>query len=200
LTKNIVFLAALAALAHAQAPAPAPVKIATIHVQNAIMSTQDGQKAAQALQTKFTPRKQVLDKKQSDLQAMQSQLRAGTATMSQAAKDKLNRDIDTGTKALQRDSEDFQSEVQAAEGQIMSDLGQKVMEVIQKFTSQNGIALVVDVSNPQSPVLWADASIDITNEIVKQYDQAHPAAPPPAAPAAAKPAAAPPAAPVTKKQ
>ncbi|HYW45487.1 MAG TPA: OmpH family outer membrane protein [Bryobacteraceae bacterium] len=200
MTKNIVFLAALAALAHAQAPAPAPVKIATIHVQNAIMSTQDGQKAAQALQTKFTPRKQVLDKKQSDLQAMQSQLRAGTATMSQAAKDKLNRDIDTGTKALQRDSEDFQSEVQAAEGQIMSDLGQKVMEVIQKFTSQNGIALVVDVSNPQSPVLWADASIDITNEIVKQYDQAHPAAPPPAAPAAAKPAAAPPAAPVTKKQ
>jgi len=200
LTKNIVFLAALAALAHAQAPAPAPVKIATIHVQNAIMSTQDGQKAAQALQTKFTPRKQVLDKKQSDLQAMQSQLRAGTATMSQAAKDKLNRDIDTGTKALQRDSENFQSEVQAAEGQIMSDLGQKVMEVIQKFTSQNGIALVVDVSNPQSPVLWADASIDITNEIVKQYDQAHPAAPPPAAPAAAKPAAAPPAAPVTKKQ
>jgi outer membrane protein len=197
LTKNIVFLAALAAMARAQAPAPTPAKIATIHVQNAIMSTLDGQKASQELQTRFTPRKQVLDKKQSDIQAMQAQLRAGNATMSQASKDKMNRDIDTGTKALQRDNEDFQSEVQAAEGQIMSDLGQKVMEVIQKFTSQNGIALVVDVSNPQSPVLWADASIDITNEIVKRYDEAHPAAVavPPAAPPAAPPAPA-----GTKKQ
>ena len=36
--------------------------------------------------------------------------------------------------------------------------------------------LVLDVSNQQtSPVLWAASSIDITNDIVKLYDQANPA-------------------------
>jgi outer membrane protein len=211
LKKNLVFItaaAALAGVAHAQAPAtpaaaapaPAPsiatasaaalLKVATIHVQNAIMSTKEGQKASQELQTKYMPRKQALDKKQTDIQGWQTQLRAGNATMSQAAKDKLSRDIDTSTKSLQRENEDFQAEVQDAEGKIMNELGQKLMEIMGKYTAESGIAIVVDVSNPQSPVLWADASIDITNEIVKRYDQAHPTAAAPAAP---------PAVPATKK-
>ena len=61
----------------------------------------------------------------------------------------------------------------------------------QVLPRQNGYAMVVDVSNPQTPVLWADPAVDITNEIVKLYDQAHPgtgAAAAPARPAPAKPA------------
>jgi outer membrane protein len=208
--KVIVLLGSIAALTYAQppaaapAPAPAPavvahpaaapLKVATIHVQNAILSTKEGQKASQELQTRYMPRKQGLDSRQAELQKQQSQLRAGAATMSQAAKDKLSRDIDSGTKSLQRESEDFQAEVQDAEGKIMNDLGQKLMDILGKYTTENGIAMVIDVSNQQSPVLWADASIDITNEVVKRYDQAHPAAA--AAPAPSAPA---PAAPATKK-
>jgi hypothetical protein len=46
----------------------------------------------------------------------------------------------------------------------------------------------VDVSHPQSAILWADSSLDITTEIVKQFDQVYavraeaPAAPKPAPP------------------
>jgi outer membrane protein len=170
------------AAAFAQAPAAppaaasAPRKIATIHVQNAIVSTKEGQKATQELGTKFNSRRQSLEKKQSDLAAMQNQMRSGGATMSAAAKDKLTRDIDANTTSLRRETEDFQSDVQQEEGKIMNDLGQKMMDIIGKYATANGIALVVDVSNPQSPVLWADASLDITNDIVKQYDAAHPGA------------------------
>jgi hypothetical protein len=45
--------------------------------------------------------------------------------------------------------------------------------------------MVVDVSNQQNPVLWADQGIVITDAIIKLYDQAHPNAAPAAAPAAA---------------
>jgi outer membrane protein len=79
------------------------------------------------------------------------------------------------------------------------------MDVIIKYATQNGFAMVVDVSNPQTPVLWADPAVDITNEIVKLYDQGHPGTG--AAPATAKPAGTPAAAPkppvtppATKKQ
>ena len=51
---------------------------------------------------------------------------------------------------------------------------------------RTAIALVLDVSNPQTPVLWAAPSIDITTDIVKLYDQANPGTG--AAPATAKPA------------
>jgi outer membrane protein len=78
----------------------------------------------------------------------------------------------------------------------MQELGGKMMAVLEKYATQNAFAVVLDVSNPQTPVLWAASAVDITNDIVKLYDQAYPGtAAAPAAPAAkpttpaAKPAA-----------
>ena len=163
----------MAALVHAQAP----TKVAIIHVQNAILSTKDGQFAANGLQAKFKPKKDELDKKQADLANLQDQLRKGSATMSEDAKNKLMRDIDSGNKILQRETQDAQDDLDQEQGKVMQELGNKMMGVIEKYATQNGYALVVDVSNPQTPVLWASQSIDITNDIVKLYDQANPGGP-----------------------
>src|SRR5262249_42630459 len=145
-------------------------------VQQAILQTKEGQKASADLQAKFMPRRQQLDKKQQDIQALQEQMKKGSATMSDEAKQKLTRDIDSNTKSLQRDGEDFEADVNQEEGKIMQDLGQKMMDVVIKYATQNGFAMVLDVSNQQTPVLWADPSADITSEIIKLYDQAHPGA------------------------
>jgi len=199
LKKNFVVFPALvvgmAAMLHAQAP----TKVAIIHVQNAILQTKDGQKAASELQGRFAPKKATLDKKQSDIAALQDTLRKGSATMSEDAKAKLMRDIDANNKSLQRDTEDAQADLDQEQGKIMQELGNKVMAVLEKYATANGYAIVLDVSNPQTPVLWAASAIDITNDIVKLYDQANPGTGAPAAakPAGTAPAAARPAAPVT---
>jgi outer membrane protein len=182
----------LAAMASAQAAAP--TKVAIISVQQAILQTKDGQTASAALQAKFMPKRQQLEKKQSDIVNLQDQMKKGSATMSDEAKSKLARDIDSNQKSLQRDSEDFDADVQQEEGKIMQDLGQKMMDVIIKYATQNGFSMVLDVSSQQTPVLWADPSADITTEIIKLYDQAHPGTGGATAPAATKPAGNPPAA------
>ena len=199
--KNFVVFPALvlgmAAMAHAQTPA----KVAIIHVQNAILQTKDGQKAANDLQGRFAPKKAALDKKQADIASLQDTLRKGSATMSEEAKAKLIRDIDANNKSLQRDTEDAQADLDAEQGKIMQELGNKVMAVLEKYATGNGYALVLDVSNPQTPVLWASQTIDITGDIVKLYDQANPGTGAPAAaakPAGTAPAAAP--APAPKKK
>ena len=203
--KNFVVFPALvlgmAAMVHAQTPA----KVAIIHVQNAILQSKDGQKAASELQGRFAPKKADLDKKQADIATLQDTLRKGSATMSEEAKAKLMRDIDANNKSLQRDTEDAQADLDAEQGKIMQELGNKVMAVLEKYATANGYALVLDVSNPQTPVLWASQTIDITSDIVKLYDQANPgtAAPAgakPAAPAPARPAVTTPAAPAPKKK
>lgn len=181
--KNFVVFPALvlgmAAMVHAQTP----TKVAIIHVQNAILQTKDGQKAAADLQARFAPKKADLDKKQADIAALQDTLRKGSATMSEEAKAKLMRDIDANNKSLQRDTEDAQADLDQEQGKIMQELGNKVMAVLEKYATANGYALVLDVSNQQTPVLWASQTIDITTDIVKLYDQANPGT---AAPAAAK--------------
>ncbi len=203
--KSIIALPALALttalLAHAQTAAS--TKVGIIQLQQAILATKDGQKSVGELRTRFEPKRTELEKKQANIAAMQDQLRKGSATMSEDAKNKLVRDIDQSTKSLNRDTEDAQSEVEQAENKVMQELGGRIMAVVDKYAKDNGFALVIDVSNPQTPVVFAASGIDITREVIDLYDKNAPAAAVPAAakPAAAKPAAAPAAKPAaaTKK-
>jgi outer membrane protein len=171
----MTFLAFGAAFA-AHAQAPAPTKIGVIHVQEAILSTKDGQKAAGELQAKFAPKRSELEKKQNDIASLQDQLRKGSATMSDDAKGKLMRDIDSKNTSLKRDSEDFDADVQQDEGKLMQELGAKMMKVLDKYAADNGFAVIIDVSNPQTDVLWRATSSDITADIIALYDKANPVA------------------------
>jgi len=204
LTKNYVVFPALvlgaAMLAHAQSGAPAQTKVGIIHIQNAIISTKDGQKAAADLTAKFAPKKADLEKKQSLVAQLQDQLRKGSNTMSEEAKEKLMREIDQTDKSIKRDTEDDNAELEQEQGRIMQELGQRMMAVIDKYAKDNGYAMILDVSSAQSPVLYATSGIDITQDIIALYDKNSPAATsssspapktPTPPPAAAKPAAPP---------
>jgi outer membrane protein len=46
-----------------------------------------------------------------------------------------------------------------------------MMAVIGKYSRDNGYSLILDVSNPQTPVLFAANGIDITQDIIKLYDE-----------------------------
>ncbi len=180
----------LGVLAFGQTSAP-PVKVGILHIQNAIVQTKDGQAAVKELTIKYEPRKKELDQKQADVQALEQQYRAGANTMSDEAKQKTMRDIDQRRKQLQRDSDDAQAELQQDQDRVLQELGQKIMVVVDKYASEHGYALILDVSSPQTPVLYAANAIDITRDIVALYDQAQSGS----APAAAKPAAPKPATP-----
>jgi Skp family chaperone for outer membrane proteins len=106
--------------------------------------------------------------------------------MSEAAKTKLQRDYDTNTTELKRASEDYDADVQHEQSKMMGELGQKMMAVLDKYCNQHNVQVLVDVSNPDSGVLWADPTIDVTNDVIKAYDQTYPdtSAPKTSAPAA----------------
>jgi len=196
-------------------------KVAVINIQGAIVSTKDGQKAASELDAKTQPKKKELEQKQNEINGLQDQFNKGQNTLSDATKNDLYKNIEVKKKSLQRDVEDAQAELEQDQQKILQQLGQKMMAVIERYARDNGYTLVVDVSNPQTPVLYASPSIDITKEIVELYDKSNaamtsppaaapraPAAPAgsgaPAAPAKPPAAAAPPAAapkpPATKQQ
>jgi outer membrane protein len=212
LKKNLIFLPALVltgVLAYAQAPAaqpapqasgPAPTKIGIIKVADALQGTQEGAKAGEALSAKFGPKDEALKKKQADIQSLEEQRRKGGATLSPEKLAQIGRDIDEKTKQYNREREDAMAELDAENGKIMQELGTKMMEILGKYAMDNGYAVILDVSSQQTPVIWASTSTDVTQEIVKLYDQKYPvkaaapaaAAPATSAPATSAPATAPP--------
>jgi outer membrane protein len=150
---------------------PAPNKVGVIQIQAAIVSTKDGQAAAADLETRLGPKRKELEKQQSDIKELQDKLQRGGNTMSQSAKDDVQRQIDSRTKSFNRDMEDAQAEFESEQQKLVNDLGGKLMQVIDKYAQQQGFSVILDVSNPNTPVLYASNTVDITKEIIDLYDK-----------------------------
>jgi outer membrane protein len=173
------------AVQHQPAPGVLPTKIAVINMAQAIASTKEGQKAMQELNTKFAPKQAEDNKRKQEIDAKTTQLTNGQATMSDDAKRKLQADIVSLQTALKRFEEDAQQEMEADNEKIGNDLQNKIYAIATEYCIKNGYAVLLNVGD-QSPVLWASAGSNITDDVVKQYDAMHPATVPPAAPAAKK--------------
>src|SRR5271165_721851 len=130
-------------------------KVGVINIQSALVSTKDGQKAAGELEAKSMPKKKAIDGKQSEINNLKDQLQKGQNALSDTAKQELIRNIDVKTKSLNRDMEDAQAELDAEQQKILQDLGGRMMAVIDKYAKDNGFTLILDVSSPQTPVLFA---------------------------------------------
>jgi outer membrane protein len=168
----LALAAGLAAQTPASAPAAGPSsgKVAVIEIQAAIFQTKDGQKALADMQVKFNPVKQKLEAKRADIAKNQDTLRKGQSTMSPEAQQKLARDIDLDTKALNRDTDDANADLEAENQRLMNDLGGKMMAVINRYATEKGFVLVLDDSSQNTPVLWASNTIDITRDVIAAYD------------------------------
>jgi outer membrane protein len=165
--------------------------VGVISIQGAIVGTKDGQKASQELDTKFVPRKKDFDVRQSEIAQLQDQYNKGGNLMAEDKRNQLARDIDEKKKRLERDMQDAQEELQSEQQRVLQGLGQRMMAVIEKYAKDNGYTMILDVSNPNTPVLYASSGIDITQDIVSLYDKSStnggPAAP--ATPGTPKPGA-----------
>jgi outer membrane protein len=179
----------LAAVSYGQAPAS--TKVGVINIQAALVGTKDGQKAAAELDARRAPKQKELEAKQNQIAQLREQLNKGSNTMAPDQRERLMREIDQRTKSLNRDVEDAQADMDQEQQKILQDLGQKMMTIIDKYARDNGFHIILDISSPQTPVLFATNAVDITQEIVKLYDAQAPAAATPPATSAAPPAAAP---------
>jgi outer membrane protein len=146
-------------------------KVGVISVQGAIVGTRDGQKASQELDAKFAPRKKDFDARQSELASLQDQFNKGGSVLSEDKRNQLARDIDEKKKRLERDTQDAQEELQSEQQRLLQSLGQRMMAVIEKYAKDNNYTLILDVSNPNTPVLYASSGIDITSDIISLYDK-----------------------------
>jgi outer membrane protein len=165
----VVFTMAVAAALAANAQAPN--KVGVIAIQGAIAATKDGQKAIAELDSKAAPKRKELDQKQTDINNLKDQLNKGSNTLSEATKAELYKTIQQKTTSLQRDFEDAQADMDQEQQKMLQQLGQKILAVIERYARDNGFAMIVDVSSPQTPVMYASPSIDITKEIIDLYDK-----------------------------
>lgn len=178
------------------APQAFPAKIALIAFQQAVIATNEGQRALDEVKKKYQPKQAQLESLNTEIDTLKKQLQAAPASLSDAERSARMKTLDTKQKQLDRDTEDARNAYQADLQEAYSKVAQKVNQVLLTYVQSNGYTLLLDVGSEQSNVMWAakDPSADITEAVVNAYNVSSGIAPPepeaPAAPAAShKPAA-----------
>ena len=156
------------------AAASAPAKIAVLNVRNAIVATAEGKLAQAQLQSQFAPKQNDLQNMQKQIEDVQRRLSEGARTLSDDEKGKLQRQGELLTRRLQRGNDDLNEELQAAQGEIVDAIGRKLLDVLDRYARENGFTVVLDTSAQGTSVVYGSSQADITQEIVRLYDQAYP--------------------------
>lgn len=175
--------------AHAQSAA----KIGVINIQQAISSTAEGKQAAAELETQFAARQKELDALGKQVNDLRQRLNSG-ASMAEDERQRLNLQGTRMTQRLDRKTNEFQEDLNAAQGERVNEIGRKMVAVINRFATEGGYTAILDTSSQNSPVLFAAKNVEVTQDIIRLYDQANPgkaasaqATPKPATPSPARP-------------
>jgi len=185
----------------AAAPAPvvpvaSPAMIAVIAFEEAVVNTNEGQKAMQDVQTKYEPKRKQLEAQNAEIENLQKQLQALPANASDEDRSKLMRDIDAKQKQLQLDGQQTSDAANADAQTAFNAVARKVGGAAVKYAQDHGFTMLINFPDPrtQQPnqVLWFQPNSDITEAVINAYNlSSGVAAPAPSAPAPQRRPAAP---------
>ena len=159
-----------AAPATAAVPDTRPAKVAVIAFQVAVAQTNEGQRDFADLQKKFAPRRDQLKALSDQIDQMTKNLQTQANNLSPEEQQTRARAIDEKKKQLDRDSQDAQSDFQQAMQDTYNGLASKVYDVMEAYVQKQGYTLVLDISQQQSPVLYASNGTNITKEVIDAYN------------------------------
>jgi len=154
--------------------AQTPAKVGVINIQAAIASTAEGKQAGAELQSQFAPRTAELQSLQKQIQDVSTRLQNGQTTLSDEEKARLQREYDKLTRSGQRKQQEFQDDTNEAQQDVVNRIGRKMIDVLDKYSKENGYSVILDTSSQQTPVIYAANQIDITQDIIRLYDQNYP--------------------------
>lgn len=146
-------------------------KIAVVSLQRAVLGCAEIKKASAAMEAKYKPRQQEMEKLQRDLAGIQQQLQSNAGKLTPAAEADLNAQGQRKQRELQRLNDDLQADVTAERNDILGAAGRKMKEVVQKLAEEKGVDMIVD----EQSTIFFKPPLDLTADAIAAYDKAYPA-------------------------
>jgi outer membrane protein len=143
-------------------------KIGYIDLQKCLMESINGKKAFQELKAKKAKMQKDLDKRQADLDQMKADLEKQGMMLSPEAKRVKEKDFQRKLRDFKDLYNDFTEEMKIAEEKQKSAIFQDLSKIIEKIGKQQGYALLLEKST--SGILWAPDNADLTDAVIKAYD------------------------------
>jgi outer membrane protein len=161
--------AAVAAVAVPARAQEAPkLAVAVIDVNQLVQDSAAGKEAMlrlkKAQDAKVAERKKLTD----DMDALQKQLDAQRSTLTDSKIADLQKQIEDKQIALRRFDDDTQQQLEELKQKELSGLEKQIMPIIQELGKERKLQLIFN--KYQSGLVYADDSIDITDEVLKRFN------------------------------
>ena len=172
--KKLLMTVAAASLAIPVFAQTAPARFAVIDVQR-VLNTSNAGKAAQERLKKLNDDKAArAQKMQEELNALNSDLNSKKSILSEDKLADVQKQIADKQVALQRYGQDAERDLGEARDKELQDLEAKIKPVIDALGKEMGLAAIFNKF--ESGLVYASDAIDITDTVIKRFNEANPAA------------------------
>jgi outer membrane protein len=152
-------------MVRADAAGPSGAKIAYVDLQRTLNQTPVGKKAKAKLERDKKKKQSALDKEQKALQEFAAQLQKQRSVLKPAVLRTREQELQQRYVKLQDTYLKLQQELAAMEATLVRDIFKKASPIIKTIAKQRGFTMVLEKN--ESAVLWADTSLDITDDVNK---------------------------------
>lgn len=171
---SALFVLALAASVPAQ-------KIGFVDPNKAVFTCAEGKAESAKINEWAKKKDEEIQDMQKRLSEKQTKMQTGQNALADAEKEKLLREMDELDTKIKRQTEDVKKEYARRIDEFGGVITQKMTQLFNDYAKKNSYSVVLYL-NPQV-IAYFDQTTDITDDIIKLYDQTFPYSP-----AAAKPA------------
>jgi outer membrane protein len=188
-------------LSRAQAPAVSqaaptaaaiqPAKMAWINLEQVIFTCDEGKSRFSEVQKFVDDKNAELDTIRKDLEKLRSQLSVQGSKLTDDARADLESQISEKQTAMQRFQEDTQKEIESRRTRTTNYIGKRMQAAVEKIAKEKGFSAIIFYDPARDA--YVDPALNLSEEVVKTYNQLYPAS------ASKAPAAAAPAAPAKKQ-
>jgi len=169
LTTTITATAALCVLlAAGTAPAQDATKLAFVDMQKALNESKSGKKALGELQKLMEDRKGGLQKQKEAIEKKKDELDKQGLLLNEETRKGRETEIRTLERDYSRTLSDLKEEFGRRESEFTDGIRKELLKVIEKIGKEGGYTLVLE--KQYSAILYAPATIDLTELLIKRYD------------------------------
>jgi outer membrane protein len=166
-------------------------KMAWINLEQVIFTCDEGKVRFSEVQKYVDEKNAELDTIRKELEKLRSQLSVQGSKLTDDARADLENQISERQTALQRFQEDTQKDIENRRMRVTNYLGKRMQAAIEKIAKEKGISAILFFDPARDA--YVDPALNLSEEVVKNYNQLYPIS------AAKTPAAAAPAAPAKKQ-
>ena len=167
-SRTLVIGTMLVLLAAAGAEAAA-TRIVYVDVQKVLVRSVAGLAAREQLEREKAAMQKDVDNRRVEVDKLREELEKKGLVLTADAKREKEETLQRKIRDLRRLSEDLQKELQAKEQQLTQRILQDLTGLIEKIGKDKGLLMVLE--RRSAGVIYGDPEADITDEIIRAFDQ-----------------------------